>query len=43
MNDNTDEIDLIEFIKKIYVKKKLVLITTFVFALTSILYTLSKP
>jgi len=43
MSKNTDEIDLIEFIKKIYVKKKLVLITTFVFALTSILYTLSKP
>ena len=43
MTNNSDEIDLIQLLKKVYKGKKIIFIVTFVFTLTGIFYTLSQP
>ena len=43
MNDNTDEIDLIELLKKIYLEKKLILKISVLAALFGVVYALSQP
>ena len=43
MSDNTDEIDLIELLKKIYLKKKLILKTSLLAALFGVVYALFQP
>ena len=43
MNDNTDEIDLIELLKKIYLEKKLILKVSVLAALFGVVYALFQP
>ena len=43
MSDNTDEIDLIELLKKIYLEKKLILKISVLAALFGVVYALSQP
>ena len=43
MNDNTDEIDLIELLKKIYLEKKLILKISVLAALFGVVYALFQP
>ena len=43
MNDNTDEIDLIELLKKIYLEKKLILKISVLAALFGVVYALLQP
>ena len=43
MNDNTDEIDLIELLKKIYLEKKLILKVSVLAALFGVVYALFHP
>jgi len=43
MNDNTDEIDLIELLKKIYLEKKLILKISVLDALFGVVYALFQP
>jgi uncharacterized protein involved in exopolysaccharide biosynthesis len=43
MNGNTDEIDLIELLKKIYLEKKLILKISVLAALFGVVYALSQP
>lgn len=42
MTDSSDEIDIIKFLKKIYNAKKLIVISTFVFVLLGVIFSLSK-
>ena len=42
MTDSSDEIDIIKFLKKIYNAKKIIVISTFVFALSGVFFSLSK-
>jgi len=43
MNDNSDEIDLIELLKKVYLEKKFILKTSILAALFGIVYALFQP
>ncbi len=43
MNDNTDEIDLIELLKKIYLQKKFILKTSLIALLFGVVYALFQP
>jgi len=43
MNDNTDEIDLIELLKKIYLERKFILKISLLASLIGIVYALSQP
>jgi LPS O-antigen subunit length determinant protein (WzzB/FepE family) len=43
MNDNTDEIDLIELLKKIYLEKKLILKISVLASLFGVVYALFQP
>ena len=43
MNDNSDEIDLIELLKKVYLEKKFILKTSMLAALFGIVYALFQP
>ena len=43
MNDNTDEIDLIELLKKIYLEKKLILKISILASLFGVVYALFQP
>ena len=43
MNDNTDEIDLIELLKKVYLEKKFILKTSILAALFGVVYALFQP
>jgi hypothetical protein len=43
MNDNTDEIDLIELLKKIYLEKKFILKISILAALFGVVYALFQP
>ena len=43
MSDNTDEIDLIELLKKIYLEKKFILRISIVSTLLGVVYALSQP
>ena len=42
MTDTSDEIDIIKFLKKIYNAKKIIVISTFVFALLGVFFSLNK-
>jgi hypothetical protein len=43
MNDNSDEIDLIELLKKVYLEKKFILKTSILAALFGVVYALFQP
>ena len=43
MNENTDEIDLIELLKKIYLERKFIFKTSILAALFGVVYALSQP
>jgi hypothetical protein len=43
MNDNTDEIDLVELLKKVYSERVLILKISFLTALIGVIYALSQP
>ena len=43
MNDNSDEIDLVELLKKVYLEKKFILKTSILAALFGIVYALFQP
>ena len=43
MSDNTDEIDLIELLKKIYLEKKFILKTSLLAAIFGVVYALFQP